>query len=34
MYWLKLKISNNYWRIDIFIDKYFAGINNIDNKTV
>jgi len=23
-----------YWRIDNFIDKYFATINKIDNKTV
>jgi len=28
------EISNNDWRIDKFIDEYFALINNIDNKTV
>ena len=32
MYWWKLEISIIYWRMDNFIVKYFAPINNINKK--
>jgi len=30
----EIETSNKYWRIDNFIDEYFATINKINNKTV